>query len=176
MKKSISSCGMLSECWRQTGGVWAGWKEVRGQGCEVAAGRSARKTGSVGMCVGFLLAAGAKKRGNGGASVPTVGDSRAKGQEWRRTPVANYRRSRYLAQRTDRITDAPGFPRSALSASSPAALLARRATSNRPCSSTPACRRRVALPKTPRAQPARTRPAPSSSSAGASRRRRGRSP
>lgn len=31
------------------------------------------------MCVGFLLAAGAKRRGNGGASVPTVGDSRAAG-------------------------------------------------------------------------------------------------
>lgn len=52
-------------------------------------------------------------RGNPAASVLTVGDSRAKEHGWRRTPVPNYRRSRFLAQRTDRIIDAPGFPRSA---------------------------------------------------------------
>ena len=53
-------------------------------------------------------------RGNPTASVPMVGDSRTKEHGWRRMPVPNYRRPRFLAQWTDRITDGPGFPRSAL--------------------------------------------------------------
>lgn len=126
MKKLISSCGMLSECWRQTGGVWAGWKEVRGQWCEVAAGRSARKNGERRYVCGFLVGGrGEEARKWGSVGKPDGALRRKPGASVIRAVLCagmgerRYRRSAFLAQGPSRMRGKPGrdtdgrrFPRS----------------------------------------------------------------
>lgn len=75
---------------------------------------AAREPGTVGKPAAMLRGNGGVSvahapalHGNPTASVPTVGDSRAKEHGWRRTPVLNYRRPRFLAQRP---TELPTLP------------------------------------------------------------------